>query len=147
LGSPLCLFQKQAHAKAHHLRIELRANSLDNAPVKDYLLCIRKTVDALASIGDPNSIITHHIDVILQGLPSYYAPVTFVIENKFDVMDLDEVEVLLLTPNGAYFGQQTSYGNTNNFGPSPSGFNYFQPNSTWMRPQAPVLPPTILVAP
>jgi hypothetical protein len=34
--------------------------------------------------------------VILEGLPSDYAPVVSVIESRFDLLDLDEVEVLLL---------------------------------------------------
>jgi hypothetical protein len=34
--------------------------------------------------------------VILEGLPSDYAPVVSVIESRFDLLDLDEVEVLLI---------------------------------------------------
>ena len=47
------------------------------------------------SIGDPipNS---HHIDVILEGLPSEYDHVVSVVESKFGDMDLDEVEILLI---------------------------------------------------
>jgi len=59
------------------------------------MLSIHKTVDSIASIGDSVPI-NHHIDVILEGLPSDFAPVVSVIESKFDVMDLDKVEVLLL---------------------------------------------------
>lgn len=39
---------------------------------------------------------THHIDVILKGLPSEYASIVSVVESKFGEMDLDEVEILLL---------------------------------------------------
>jgi hypothetical protein len=40
--------------------------------------------------------VSHHIDVILEGLPSDYAPVVSVIESRFDLLDLNEVEVLLI---------------------------------------------------
>ncbi|KAI5440145.1 hypothetical protein KIW84_025479 [Lathyrus oleraceus] len=48
-------------------------------------------VNALASTGGlvPPS---HHIDVILEGLPADYASVMFVVESKFGVMDIDEDE-------------------------------------------------------
>lgn len=54
-----------------------------------------KTVDALASIRDPKPY-CHHIYLILKGIPFDYAPIVFVIESQFGVMDLDEVEVLFL---------------------------------------------------
>ncbi|MCI49178.1 hypothetical protein A2U01_0070421, partial [Trifolium medium] len=40
--------------------------------------------------------VPHHIDVTLEGLPSEYSPVVSAIESRFDILDLDEVEVLLL---------------------------------------------------
>ncbi|MCI13067.1 retrovirus-related Pol polyprotein from transposon TNT 1-94, partial [Trifolium medium] len=86
-------FHKQTRAR--HLRVELRAITLENSSIQDYLLRIRHTVDELTSIGDPLPV-SHHIDVILEGLPSDYAPVVSVIESRFDYLDLDEVEVLLL---------------------------------------------------
>ncbi|KAK2354410.1 putative mitochondrial protein [Trifolium repens] len=88
-------FHKQTRARARHLRVELRAHALDGSSIKEYLLRIRKTVDELTSIGDAIPA-SHHIDVILEGLPSDYAPVVSVIESRFDLLDLDEVEVLLL---------------------------------------------------
>lgn len=87
-------FQKQTRARARQLRVELRALTLDSQSVSDYLLKIRMIVDALASIGDPIPS-SHHIDVILEGLPSEYASVVSVVESKFGDMDLDEVEILL----------------------------------------------------
>ena len=56
---------------------------------------IRTIVDALASIDDPLPC-SHHIDMILEGLSSDYAPVVSVIESKSGIMDLDEVEILLV---------------------------------------------------
>ncbi|MCH93743.1 retrovirus-related Pol polyprotein from transposon TNT 1-94, partial [Trifolium medium] len=82
-------------ARARHLRVELRSHTLDGSTIKEYLLRIRHTVDELTSIGDAIPI-PHHIDVILEGLPSDYAPVISVIESRFDILDLDEVEVLLM---------------------------------------------------
>lgn len=58
--------------------------------IQDNLLKIRTIIDALASIGDPLPV-SHHIDVILEGLPSDFVPVVSVIESKFGIMDLDEV--------------------------------------------------------
>lgn len=55
------------------------------------LLKIHNIVDALASIGDHNSA-SHHIVVILEGLTSEFVHVVSIIERKFGLMDLDEVE-------------------------------------------------------
>ena len=88
-------FQKQTRAKARHLRVELRSCSLESSTIKEYLLRIRTIADSLASIGDPVPM-NQHIDVILEGLPQDYAHVVSVIESKFELMDIDEVEALLL---------------------------------------------------
>lgn len=45
-------FQKQMHATAHHLRVELHATTLEDCTVKEYLLKIHTIADLLASIGD-----------------------------------------------------------------------------------------------
>ncbi|CAL5204705.1 unnamed protein product [Lathyrus oleraceus] len=87
-------FRKQTHARARQLRVEIRALTLENSIVQEYFLNIRNIVDALASIGDPISG-SHHIGVILEGLPSEFAHVVSIMESKFGVMDL-EVEILLL---------------------------------------------------
>ncbi|MCI16016.1 retrovirus-related Pol polyprotein from transposon TNT 1-94, partial [Trifolium medium] len=88
-------FHKQTRARARHLRVELRSHTLAGSTIQEYLLRIRHTVDELTSIGDAIPV-SHHIDVILEGLPSDYAPVVSVIESRFDILDLDEVEVLLM---------------------------------------------------
>ena len=75
--------------------LNLRVLTLDTLSVQDYLLKIRTIVDALASIGDP-ILVSNHINVILEGLPAEFAPVAYVVESKFGVMDIDEVEILLL---------------------------------------------------
>jgi hypothetical protein len=52
-------------------------------------------IDALASVGDPGPS-QQHIDATLEGLPHDFGPVVFVIESKFDYVQLEEVEALLL---------------------------------------------------
>ena len=49
----------------------------------------------LFSQADPVPI-TQHLDVILEGLPQEYSPVISVVESKFDTIDIDEVESLLI---------------------------------------------------
>jgi len=88
-------FHKQMCAKARQLCVELRSTSLANLTVQAYLLRIRDLVDNLASIGDPVPV-NQHLDVILEGLPQDFSPVISVVESKFDVIDIDEVESLLL---------------------------------------------------
>lgn len=44
--------RKKTRARARHLRVELRALTLDNSIMQEYLLKIDNIVDALASIGD-----------------------------------------------------------------------------------------------
>lgn len=61
-------FQKQTRARAWQICIELCALTLDNSTVQEYLLKVRTIVEALDSIGDPISS-SHHINVILEGLP------------------------------------------------------------------------------
>jgi len=82
-------------AKAKRLRVELRSTSLANRTVQEYLLRIRNLVDNLASIGDPIPM-NQHLDVILEGLPQEYSPVISDVESKFEVIDIDEVESLLI---------------------------------------------------
>jgi histone deacetylase 1/2 len=52
-------------------------------------------IDNLASIGDPLPL-NQHLDVILEGLPPDYNSVISVVESRFDSIDMDEVEALLL---------------------------------------------------
>lgn len=68
---------------------------LENSSIQDYLLKIRTTADVLAFIRD-YILCSHHIDVILEWLPSDYALVICVIKSKFGVIDLDEVKIILL---------------------------------------------------
>lgn len=86
-------FQRQTRARAKQLRVELRALTLNNCIFQEYLLKIHTIVDSLASIGDPAHV-SHHIEVIFEGLPSYFALVVLVVESKFGLMDLNEVEML-----------------------------------------------------
>jgi histone deacetylase 1/2 len=94
-GKIVSYFQKQLRAKARQLRVELRATTLENSTVQEYLLRIRLLIDNLASIGHPLPL-SQHFDVILEGLPPDFNSVISVVESRFDSIDMDEVEALLL---------------------------------------------------
>jgi len=88
-------FHKLPRARARQLRSELRATTLDDRSVDDYLQRIKHLVYSSASVGDsiPSQL---HIDVILEGLPRDYGLVISVIESKFEDIQLEEVEALLI---------------------------------------------------
>ncbi|KAK2454628.1 putative mitochondrial protein [Trifolium repens] len=94
-GKILSYFHKQLRAKARQLRVELRATTLENRTVQEYLLRIRLLIDNLTSIGDPLPL-NQHLDVILEGLPPDFNSVVSVIESRFDSIEMNEVEALLL---------------------------------------------------
>ncbi|PNY08091.1 hypothetical protein L195_g004602, partial [Trifolium pratense] len=94
-GKILSFFHKQLRAKARMLRVELRSTTLENRSIREYLLRIRLIIDNLASIGDPLPL-SQHIDVILEGLPAEFNSVISVVESRFESIDMDEVEALLL---------------------------------------------------
>jgi histone deacetylase 1/2 len=94
-GKIVSYFQKQLRAKARQLCVELRATTLENSTVQEYLLRIRLIIDNLASIGD-HIPLNQHLDVILEGLPPDFNSVISVVESRFDSIDMDEVEALLL---------------------------------------------------
>lgn len=77
------------------MRVELRDLILDHSTVQEFLLKMHTILDALDSIGDIIPA-TYHIYVILEGLPSEFVSVVSVIERKFGLMNLDEVEILLI---------------------------------------------------
>jgi len=60
----------------------------------EYLLKIKNYVDELAGVG---ALVLHekHVEAILEGLPSDYAPVVSVIESKKRVPSIVEIEALL----------------------------------------------------
>jgi len=66
-------FQKLTCARARQLRSELRATTLDDRSVDDYLQRIKHLVESLASVGD--------------SIPS---------QQHIDVIRLEEVEALLI---------------------------------------------------
>lgn len=79
LGPFIQLFSKTNSHKSAYLRVDFHAITLDILSSQDYLLKIRTIVDA-ASIDDPlPSSSSYHIDVMLEGLSSDYAPVFSVI--------------------------------------------------------------------
>ncbi|GAU17842.1 hypothetical protein TSUD_329680 [Trifolium subterraneum] len=94
-GKIVSYFHKQLRAKARQLRVELRSTTLENRTVKEYLLRIRVLIDNLASIGD-HVPLSQHIDIILEGLPNEFDSVISVVESKFETIDMEEVEALIL---------------------------------------------------
>jgi histone deacetylase 1/2 len=94
-GKIVSYFHKQLRAKARQLRVELRNTTLENRTIQEYLLRIRLLIDNLISIGDPLPL-NQHLDVILEGLPTEFNTVISVIESKFDIIEMNEVEALLL---------------------------------------------------
>lgn len=87
-------FRTLTSAKERHLRTELSATTLESGTFEEYLLRFKAIVDSLASVGDlvPSQ---QHIDVFLEGLPEDYGHVISIIESKFEMMQLEEVEALL----------------------------------------------------
>lgn len=62
-------FYKQTRVKARHLGSELRATTLSDHSVSEYLLRIKALVDSLATVGDLVPL-QEYVDVILEGLRS-----------------------------------------------------------------------------
>ncbi|RDX97273.1 hypothetical protein CR513_19979, partial [Mucuna pruriens] len=69
--------------------------SLDNHIVFEYLLHIQALVDALTTIYD---VVPPYkqLDVILEGLPKDYESIVSFINNKFNSLSVNKVEMLLL---------------------------------------------------
>lgn len=61
----------QTRAKVKQYKTQLRNTKKGTTSISDYLLRIKKSVDALISIGESVSII-EHIDAILEGIPDEY---------------------------------------------------------------------------
>lgn len=79
------------------MRSELRNSTLGSRTTAEFLSQIKSISDSLSSVGDPVSS-REQLDVILEGLPSEYESfVTLVnMNSRFQLMDLDEIEPLLL---------------------------------------------------
>jgi len=72
----------------------MRAVTLDDKIIKEYLQKIKGFVDELAGVGVP----VHHeeyVDALLERLSSDYASVVSVIESKKQVSSIVEIEALL----------------------------------------------------
>ena len=68
--------------------------SHDKKSIEEYLRKIKGYVDELAGVGIP----IHHeeyVDPLLEGLPSDYAPIIFVIKSKKRTPYIVEIEALL----------------------------------------------------
>jgi len=87
-------FSLHTKSRARQLQTAMRAVSLEGKTMDEYLHKIKNYVDELASVGVP---VRHeeHVDAILEGLPSDYAPVVSVIESKKHMPSIAEIEALL----------------------------------------------------
>ena len=87
-------FSLHTKSRARQLRTKMHAVSLEGKMIDEYLRKIKNYVDELASVGVPVRC-EEHVDVILEGLPSDYAPVVFVIESKKCTPSIAKIETLL----------------------------------------------------
>jgi len=71
----------------------MRAVSLEGKTMDEYLHKIKGYVDELAGVGVP---VRHeeHVDAILEGLPSDYAPIVSMIESKKRMPSIAKIEAL-----------------------------------------------------
>ncbi|KAF7838902.1 Retrovirus-related Pol polyprotein from transposon TNT 1-94 [Senna tora] len=89
------LFVSQTRAKERQLKTLLRSTKKGNLSMNDYLLEIKKTVDALTSIGAP---VSRHdtIESILDGLPEEYEGFVTSISLHTTKYTVPEIHALLL---------------------------------------------------
>ena len=87
-------FSLHTKTRARQLHTAMRAVTLDDKIIKEYLQKIKGFVDELAGVGVP----VHHeeyVDALLERLSSDYASVVSVIESKKQVSSIVEIEALL----------------------------------------------------
>ena len=87
-------FSLHTKSRACQLRMAMRAVSLEGKTMDEYLHKIINYVDELAGV---EVLVCHeeHVDAILEGLPSDYAPVVSAIESKKRTPSIAEIEALL----------------------------------------------------
>jgi histone deacetylase 1/2 len=89
-------FHSHTRAKSRQLRTEMSSVKLQGLSISEYMLRIKTYVDSLTAIGDPISD-NERIHVILQGLPQEYESTVTLISSRFEPLDDDEIESLLLS--------------------------------------------------
>ena len=87
-------FSLHTKSRARQLRTAMRAVTLDEKSIDEYLRKVKGYVDELAGVGVP---VRHeeYVDALLEGLPSDYAPVISVIESKKRTPSIAEIKALL----------------------------------------------------
>ena len=87
-------FSLHTKSRARQLPTAMHAVSLEGKTMDEYLHKIKGYVDELAGVGVP---VRHeeHVDAILEGLPSDYAPILSMIESKKRTPSIAEIEALL----------------------------------------------------
>ena len=133
-------FSLHTKSRARQLPTAMHAVSLEGKTMDEYLHKIKGYVDELAGVGVP---VRHeeHVDAILEGLPSDYAPILSMIESKKRTPSIAEIEALLyghethlvrynrdtqmLASPSLNYTQSYSYGSSykgNDFGDSRGGY-------------------------
>ena len=82
-------------AKARQLQTELHEMMLEDKSMRKFFLRIKEISNLLAFVESSISL-QEHINAILEGLSQDYHSVISVIDNKFQPLPVEEVEVLLL---------------------------------------------------
>ncbi|RZB80750.1 N-terminal acetyltransferase B complex auxiliary subunit NAA25 isoform C [Glycine soja] len=87
-------FSLHTKSRACQLRMAMRVVSLEGKTMDEYLHKIINYVDELAGV---EVLVCHeeHVDAILEGLPSDYAPVVSVIESKKRMPSIAKIEAFL----------------------------------------------------
>ena len=87
-------FSLHTKPRVRQLCIVMCAVTLNGKSIDEYLRKVKGYVDELAGVGVP---VRHeeYVDALLEGLPSDYAPIIFVIESKKRTPLIAEIEALL----------------------------------------------------
>ncbi|KAF7805093.1 Retrovirus-related Pol polyprotein from transposon TNT 1-94 [Senna tora] len=88
-------FASQTRAKVRQFKAQLRNLKKGTSSANEYLLKIKKLVDALFSVGSPVSE-ADHIEAILEGLSEEYNSFVVSVTSRSDPYTVDEIESLLV---------------------------------------------------
>lgn len=89
-------FVAQTRAKVKQFKTQLWNTKKGTTSIYDYLLWIKKSIDALISIGESISV-AEHIDTILEGLPNEYDDFIVSVSTRIEPYIVAEIESFLLS--------------------------------------------------
>ena len=87
-------FASHIQAKVRQLQSKL-SHTKKEGTISDYLLEIKKIVDALISVGTPLGD-ADHVAVILEGLTAEYGPFITIVTSREKPIAIGELEALLM---------------------------------------------------